>query len=59
MNESELRKLIELCVVGDISPEQHQLLQVELKSNPQARIALREQLDLEAALRNRGLTFSS
>lgn len=51
MNESELRKLIDLCVSGEISPEQHQILQVELKSNPQARVAFREQLDLESALR--------
>lgn len=51
MNETELRKLIDLCVTGDITPEQHELLQVELKSNPQARAAFREQLDVEAALR--------
>jgi len=51
MNETELRNLIDLCVAGDISPDQHERLQAELKSNPQARAALREQLDVEAALR--------
>jgi ferric-dicitrate binding protein FerR (iron transport regulator) len=51
MNETELRKLIDLCVTGDITAEQHELLQAELKSNPQARAAFREQLDVEAALR--------
>jgi hypothetical protein len=51
MNETELRKLIGLCVTGDITPEQHELLQAELKSNPQARNAFRERLDVESALR--------
>ena len=51
MNEPELRNLIDLCVAGDISPDQHERLQAELKSNPQARAAFREQLDVEAALR--------
>jgi ferric-dicitrate binding protein FerR (iron transport regulator) len=51
MNETELRKLIERCVTGDISPEQHEHLQAELKGNSQARAAFREQLDVEAALR--------
>lgn len=51
MDDSELRNLIELCVAGDISPDQHERLQAELKSNPQARAAFREQLDVEAALR--------
>jgi hypothetical protein len=51
MNETELRKLIDLCVTGDITPEQHELLQEELKSNPQARAVFRERLDVEAALR--------
>lgn len=51
MNETELRKLIDLCVTGDITTEQHGLLQAELKSNPQARAAFRERLDVEAALR--------
>lgn len=51
MNETELRNLIDLCVTGDITPEQHEFLQVELRSNPQARAAFRELLDVEAALR--------
>jgi ferric-dicitrate binding protein FerR (iron transport regulator) len=51
MNEAELRKLIDLCVTGDISPEQHERLQAELKANSHARVAFREQLDVEAALR--------
>ena len=51
MNETGLRKLIDLCVTGDISPEQHELLQAELKANSHARAAFREQLDVEAALR--------
>lgn len=51
MNETELRKLIDLCVTGDITPEQHELLQAELKASSQARAVFRERLDVEAALR--------
>lgn len=51
MNETELRNLIELCVTGDITKKKHEQLQAELKSNPQARAAFRERLDVEAALR--------
>lgn len=51
MNDKELRELIDLCLTGDISPEQHERLQAELKANSHARAAFREQLDVEAALR--------
>jgi ferric-dicitrate binding protein FerR (iron transport regulator) len=51
MNKTDLLKLIDLCVTGDITPEQHELLQAELKLNPQARAVFREQLDVEASLR--------
>jgi len=51
MNAAELAKLISDYVAGDISPQQHQALQDELKSDPRARAAFREVIDLEASLR--------
>ena len=51
MNDAELRKLFTDCVSGDISPEQHALLQEVLKGDSQARAAFREFMDLEAGLR--------
>jgi hypothetical protein len=51
MNDAELRKLFTDCVSGDISPEQHELLQEVLKGDSQARAAFREFMDLEAGLR--------
>ena len=51
MNDAELKKLVNNYVAGDISPEEHQALQQELKSDPQARAAFREMVDLEASLR--------
>jgi len=51
MNDAELRRIINDCVAGGISPEQHQALQQKLKSDPQARAAFREIVDVEASLR--------
>ena len=51
MNDVELRQLISDYVNGDISPEQHQVLEQHLKSDPQARATFREFMDLEASLR--------
>lgn len=51
MNDAELRKLFTDCVSGEISPEQHELLQEFLKGDSQARAAFREFMDLEAGLR--------
>lgn len=50
MNDAELGQLINDYVTGDISPEEHQALQHKLKSDPQARAAFREIVDLEASL---------
>jgi len=51
MNDAELRKTINDCLAGDISPEQHQALQHKLKADPQARAVFRECVDVEASLR--------
>ena len=51
MKDAELRRLFTDCVSGDISPEQHALLQEVLKGDSQARAAFREFMDLEAGLR--------
>jgi ferric-dicitrate binding protein FerR (iron transport regulator) len=51
MNDAELRRTINDCLAGDISPEQHQALQQSLKSDPQARAVFRECVDVEASLR--------
>lgn len=51
MNEVELRELISRSVTGDITPNQHEQLQTELKVSPHARAIFREHLDVEAALR--------
>lgn len=51
MKESQLLELISRCVSGDITPDQHEQLQTELKISPHARAIFREQLDVEAALR--------
>jgi ferric-dicitrate binding protein FerR (iron transport regulator) len=51
MNDAELTKLINECIAGDISREQHQVLQQELKSDRHARAVFREAMDLEASLR--------
>ena len=51
MNDAELTSLFNACISGDISPEQHRALQEKLKSDPQARAAFREFMDIEAGLR--------
>ncbi len=51
MHDAELRKQFADYVSGDISPEQHELLQEVLKGDSQARAAYREFMDLEASLR--------
>jgi ferric-dicitrate binding protein FerR (iron transport regulator) len=50
MNDAELTRLISEYAAGDISDEQHQVLQQRLKSDPQARATFREFMDLEASL---------
>jgi len=50
MNRDELLRLIDALVQEEISPEDHEALQNELKASPEARAIYRERMDLEAAL---------
>ncbi|MGB7328540.1 MAG: FecR domain-containing protein [Rubripirellula sp.] len=51
MKDDDLRRLFDLLVAGDITPDDHAILQQELKSDAVARAALCERMDLEAGLR--------
>ncbi len=51
MKETKLSELIQQLAHGDITPEDHEQLQRALKASADARSLLREQLDLESALR--------
>ena len=50
MNHAELAKLVNDYVAGNLSQEEHQRLQQQLKSDPQARAVFREFMDLESGL---------
>ena len=51
MNNTDLQTLVDRCLAGDISPEEHAILQQHLKGDPSARAAFREMVDLDASLR--------
>ncbi len=51
MNNGDLQRLFELLVAGDITSEDHAILQQKLKEDAYARAAFRERMDLEAGLR--------
>jgi len=51
MNNTGLQKLVDRCLAGDISPEEHEILQQHLKGDPSARAKFREMVDLDVSLR--------
>ena len=51
MNQSDFDELLNLCITGAISADQHQKLQRLLKAVPRARKLFRERMDLETSLR--------
>ncbi|MBC8290256.1 MAG: FecR domain-containing protein [Planctomycetes bacterium] len=51
MNRDELLHLIDALVTEEISGEEHETLQQQLKASPKAREIFRERMDLETGLR--------